>query len=157
MKKTTKEILNKLSYLNIEHNDKDDVYFSILAVDEYGDLNGLKKYVKENPKVSAKALVQYIELYLLPVIFIAEEDETDFTEEYAFETRIKAKLSRFIHNLGSEYDVWSGCIRPCMQFRVTRKMEQYIDEHPSASLQELKEQCSCISGEASKAIRDEYS
>lgn len=147
-----KKILERLSYLYTSDAAQESVSDLVECVAEYGDLKGLNRYTLENPGIPWIQLEHHIYLYLLPVIIITDEKRPDFSEEYAFEERMKKKLSRFITDEDTEYDVWSRCIMRCMQLRVTAQMEQYVDAHPTASMQELSEEAARICTAASNAI-----
>ena len=69
---------------------------------------------------------------------------------------MKGKLSRFIFDEDSEFDVWNRCVMQCMQLRVTDEMENYVDTNPNASLDELADYAKRICIIESKAIMQEY-
>lgn len=115
----------------------------------------LLDYLSENPNVSMTELYQHERMYWAPVIVVSEE-KVDYEALYAYEARMLRKLSRFITDENSRYKVWDELLFNSMQRQFMDSMEEYVDDHPRASFEELKEYSTQSSIAWHKRITEEY-
>ncbi|MCM1236296.1 MAG: hypothetical protein NC489_39955 [Ruminococcus flavefaciens] len=127
-------------------NTKEKLLFVIATVNEYELEDELSEYFKTNPNATPEDLYQHMRMYWLPVIVVSDE-EVNWDAMYEYEDRMIEKLSRFITDEKSRYRVWEDLLFASMQRQFMKKMEEYVDEHPQASFEELKNQCRQLSRE----------
>lgn len=142
-------------YKELDFKD-DQVWFMLdLIVDTIEDYElgeELSDYLTQNPNVTLEELYQHTRMYWLPVLVVSDDD-VDWDAMDKYEDRMIKKLSRFITDEKSRYDVWNELLFTSMQQQFMEKMEKYVDEHPQASFEELENHVRKLSREWREELR----
>lgn len=136
---------------------KDDQVWSMLdliadTIEDYELDEELSDYITQNPGATLEELYQHTRMYWLPVLVVSDDDvDWDAIDEY--EDRMIEKFSRFITDEKSRYHVWDELLFTSMQQQFMGKMEKYVDEHPQAGFEELKNHSRKLSREWREGLR----
>lgn len=154
MKNYQKLLMERYSDLDFKDNRVDFMVGLIVdTIEEYELGEELLDYLIQNPNATLEELYQHTRMYWLPVLVISDDDiDWDAIDKY--EDRMIKKLSRFITDEKSRYRVWDELLFISMQQQFMEKMEKYVDEHPKASFEELKNHSSKLSREWREGFKE---
>lgn len=138
-----REVLRRLEHLLTGSGAMDKAAFLIGAAVEHGFEEKVLAYLDRNPGAALDDILQRARDGWIPAGPVWEADGASLE---GFENRMMEKLSRFVTDEGSRYRIWDEIIFVSMDRQIMESMERYVDSHPQASYEELRDCCRRLSG-----------